>query len=123
MLAIVEYAPRSLEMTLSGPLDETDMSRLESALERYTEDEGSISAVLDISQTDASPQTSARMAQLDEMRLLRQIDKMGRIAVVGGSPEMDTLVRAIDATLPTGSLARFSSSQKENARRFAAQLH
>lgn len=123
MLAITEYAPGALEMTLQGFVDINDIEMLEQALTPYSADEGSISAVFDMTEaTDSSGRELAQETHVAD-RLLSQLDKFGRIAVVSKADKLAGMVKAVDGLMPAGAMARFHPDEKDTARKFAAHLY
>lgn len=91
MLAIHEFAPRRLLMTLSGKIDAGDIEALERALDPYLEDEGSVNAVIDLSAAQGMTLRGLIKDATFEARMLAQLDKMGRLAVVTSSKGMARL--------------------------------
>lgn len=123
MLAISQNEIGVLEMTLCDVIDADDITKLEQALGPYLTDEGSVNAVLDM--TDASDQTGQNLAQDSHVaeRLLCQLDKLGRIAVVSEADDLGAMVKAVDGLMPCGTLAKFHPDERDAARRFAAHLY
>ncbi|MBD3665106.1 STAS/SEC14 domain-containing protein [Sulfitobacter aestuariivivens] len=119
MIEINKFAPRAVEMKVRGPIEQNDIEKLESALDPYLPDEGSISAVIDITDTDRD--LVNKPAHLD--RLLAQIDKFARIAVVTHDRAVSGIVSAVDALMPAGSLQQFEPARVSKARDFAAHLN
>lgn len=123
MLSITQYAPGAVEMTLRGLVDTNDVEMLEQALTPYLPDEGSISAVIDMTEaTDSSGKTLTKDTNV-AARLMGQLDKFGRIAVVSPTSQLAGMVKAVDGLMPVGAMAQFDPDQKEAARKFAAHLN
>lgn len=122
MLSITEHSTGVLEMTLHDLIDANDVSNLEIALDPYLPDEGSISAVFDM--TDARDSSGKTLAQDDHVaeRLHCQFDKLGRIAVISPSADLQGVVKAVDGLMPRGTMARFRPDDHKAARKFASGL-
>ncbi|MEM6304450.1 MAG: STAS/SEC14 domain-containing protein [Pseudomonadota bacterium] len=119
MNQITEFAPHAFELVLKEPMKGGDIQHLEEHLAPYALDEGAACAVIDISWLRGN--ALAEDSQLG--RLMDQLDKFGRVAVVSNGEEMGATLDAIHCLMPTGSFARFSTAEKSEARAFAATLY
>ena len=121
MIAIEELAPQTLQVHLAGKIAAEDMDALEARLDRYLVDEGSVNAVIDLSEPTQFDHATA--ADAVSHRLLTQFDKLGRVAIVGGQGALPEFVQALDAVMPPGQLGRFDLSERQTAQQFASGPH
>jgi len=121
MIAIEELAPQTLRLHLTGNIAATDLDVFEARLDPYLEDEGSVNAVIDLS--EPSQMDCPTAANAVSQRLLAQLDKLGRVAIVGGQDALPDFVQALDAVMPPGQLGRFDLSEWQTAQRFASGPH
>ena len=121
MIAIEELAPQTLRLHLTGNIAANDLDVLEARLDPYLEDEGSVNAVIDLSEPSQFDHPTA--ADEVSQRLLAQLDKLGRVAIVGGQDALPDFVQALDAVMPPGQLGRFDLSEWQIAQHFASGPH
>jgi SpoIIAA-like len=121
MIAIEELAPQTLRLHLIGKIAAGDLEALEARLDPYLEDEGSVNAVIDLSEPSQFDQPTATDAV--SQRLLAQLDKLGRVAIVGARDALPDFVQALDAVMPPGQLGRFDLTEWQTAQRFASGPH
>lgn len=122
MIQINEFAPRTLEITLSGKIEKADIEQLEGVLDPYVEDEGSVSALIDMTAMSGMTWDALLEDAQYEARLFAQIEKFGRIALITDSDALGAIVKAFDAVMPTGEFARFNADDRDRARNFVADL-
>ncbi len=122
MIEITEYAPCAVEVKVKGPIGADDLKRLEDVLDPYQPDEGSVSAVIDVS--EAAPEVASDLGHSATHleRLMSQFDKFARIAVVTPGRARVGVLRAVGALLPSGALQRFEPAALSQARAFAAHV-
>jgi hypothetical protein len=122
MLAITEHPTGVLEIIVQDVVDGDDIAKLEQVLDRFSLDEASINAVLNM--TDARDFSGKAMVQdpASAERLLCQFDKLGRIAVVTESETFAGMVQAVKGLMPDGAMVRFAPTAQQDAHRFAAHL-
>lgn len=121
MIAIEELAPQTLRLHLAGTIASGDIDALEARLDPYVVDEGSVNAVIDLSQ--AAGLDHATAAGAVSQRLMAQMDKLGRVAIVGGQETLPDFVQALDAVMPPGQLGHFGLSERQTAQQFASGPH
>ena len=117
MISIDEFAPQTMRVRLKGRLTEADLDQLEQALRPYLPDEGSVNAVLEFSDWSGIPSFAANHYP-QPGRLLAQLDKLGRVALVGDGAATGKLADALGAVMPPGSFGHFDPVQRAQAARF-----
>lgn len=120
MMDIKQFAPHAVEVKMTGPIDQADIEKLETALDPYLPDEGSLSAVIDLSETGDNAGLVDKPKHLD--RLLSQFDKFARIAVVQKDKARDGIMQTLNMLMPDGSMQQFEPARVARAREFAAHL-
>jgi hypothetical protein len=116
MIAIKEFAPLTLEVRFEGRIAPDDIEKLENLTHPYLVDEGSVNAVIDLSK-GADPLVEDPRCQA---RLLAQMDKFGRVALLGGSRAQGQFVQALEVLMPPGQMHQFGANDRQSAREFAA---
>ncbi|QFT58133.1 hypothetical protein FIU94_04795 [Sulfitobacter sp. THAF37] len=120
MIEVTELAPRALELVVRDKITSADVEKVEEALNPYMADEGAANAVVDLRQMTGMTLRGFFADVGLEGRLLAQMEKFGRVALVTESEAAAGLVRAFDAVMPRGSFRSFSGSQAAEARSFVS---
>ena len=115
MIEVTECADRTFEMKLEGTIDSQDVDRLEGVLDPYAEDEGAVSAVIDVSgASDTLLENPSLIA-----RLLAQFDKFARVALVTEGQVRQGVIDAFAQLMPQGAIRQFEPVRVRQARDFA----
>jgi len=115
VIEIQEFAPRKLAMTLTGQIDARDVEAIEKILGPYLEDEGAVNAMIDMTGLSAPSTTDQRSL---DARILAQLDKVGRLAIVTGGKGFGAALKVCDAIMPPGAFKRFAPEHRGEARAF-----
>lgn len=118
MITIDEFAPRTFQIACTGKINEGDIVKLEAVFGPFVADEGSVDALIDMAAMDATTLGGILEDADLEPRLMRQVEKFGRVALVTTSGRLDTIVAAFEQVLPKGEFRRYAPEQLDAARAY-----